>query len=71
MTTTTTTTTATTYHLTSRTGGQYLGAYSGATVAEAHEALCRDAGYASAASCAEALGATVEALLADLIADAD
>jgi hypothetical protein len=66
--TTTTTTTTTTYRMTSRTSGAYLGAYSGATVEGAHEALCRDAGYASAASCAEALGTTVEALIADLIA---
>jgi hypothetical protein len=68
---TTTTTTTTTYHLTSRTGGAYLGAYSAATVAEAHEALCRDAGYAGAQEAADALGTTVEALIADLIAIED
>jgi hypothetical protein len=56
------------YHLTSRTGA-YLGCYEGETVAEAHESLCQCAGYASAQDCADALGTTVEALIADLIAE--
>jgi hypothetical protein len=64
----TTTTTTTTYRMTSRTSGAYLGAYSAASVEGAHEALCRDAGYAGAQEAADVLGTTVEALLADLIA---
>lgn len=54
------------FHFTSRTSGQYLGAYSGLTVEQAHNALCREAGYDGAKAAAKSLKTTVEAMLADL-----
>jgi hypothetical protein len=55
------------YDITTRAGGQYLGAYDGATEDDAVEALARDAGYHDTAHEAQVLETTPEALRADLI----
>ena len=46
--------------------GVCLGEYEGETPSDAIEALHRDAGYASTAAAAEALGSTAEALRSEL-----
>lgn len=58
--------TSTTYTITNRTSGLCLGAYSASTALDAVEAMAIDAGYASLDRMADALGATVDALVADL-----
>ena len=58
--------TSTTYTITNRTSGLCLGAYSASTELDAVEAMAIDAGYASLDRMADALGATVDALVADL-----
>lgn len=58
--------TSTTYTITNRTSGLCLGAYCASTELDAVEAMAIDAGYASLDRMADALGATVDALLADL-----
>ncbi len=55
----------TTYQITTSAGVD-LGAYQGATADEAIEAMHRDAGYASSELVAEALGATIDSLRAEL-----
>jgi len=57
------------WHITNLVSGAYLGCYEGDTIAEMHDSMCRDAGYASAQDCADTLGTTVEALLSDIIAE--
>lgn len=59
------------YRITNRTSGLSLGLYWGETADEAVEAMHREAGYASSEDAAEALGSTVEALRADLLAVAE
>jgi hypothetical protein len=51
----------------SRASAADLGVWPGATVAEAHDALCRDAGYTDAADCAARLGTTTAELRAELV----
>ena len=55
------------YRITNRTSGRSLGLYLGETPDDAVEAMDRAAGYRSSQDAAEALGATVESLRADLI----
>jgi len=53
------------YVITVRSSGQRMGTYAGETPREAHEAMWRDAGYASLADGARAVGQSVEQVEAD------
>lgn len=64
--TTTTATTTTLWTITSS-AGMDMGDYLAETADLAIEAMHRDAGYASSADAAQALGTTVEALRAELV----
>jgi hypothetical protein len=54
------------YEIISRVSGQSLGKYSGKNEMKAYDAMCRDAGYKSAAACAETLGESVAEAMSEL-----
>lgn len=59
----------TTYRISNRISGADLGIFEGATPLDAIKALSRDCGYRSLEDEADTLGATVEALIAEMRCD--